>query len=200
MGFASGFRGTVGGSVQANYTDQPSRGLAGMLAFASEEAVANIDSVIIAETLGIACGKGVTFAQAASVATDMQLPDVLASLPVTGDTVTNFGGVLLFDATAQSNENGVPGYAKGRVGRILRPKRSGGRVYVKAVDTIAVTDTVYMCTVASTDGTYQPGDFTNQNSAAGGTFVTLATVAKWVMPATGTALVPALSLIEFGLV
>lgn len=200
MGFASGFRGTVGGSVQANYTDQPGKGLAGMLAFASEEAIAGIDSVFINETNGIACGKGVTFTQSTAAATNLQLPDVVASLPVTGDTVANFGGILLFDATAQSDENGVPGYADNRVARILRPKRTGGRVYVKVIDTVAVTDTVYMCTVASTDGTYQPGDFTSQNSAAGGTFVTLTTVARWIAPASGTALVPALTVIELGLV
>jgi hypothetical protein len=200
MGFASGFRGNVGGSVQANYTDQPGKGLAGLLAFASEEAIANIDSVFIAETNGIACGKGAVFAQSAGVATDLQLPDVIASLPVTGNTVANFGGILLFDATAQSDSTGTPGYAKGRVGRFLRPKRTGGRVYVKVVDTVAVTDVVYLCTVASTDGAYQPGDFTSQNAAAGGEFTSLATIAKWIAPVVGTALAPALSVIEFGLV
>lgn len=198
MGIFNGFRGIVGGSVQSSYTDQPGRGVPGMIAFASEQAVANIDSIFIGGTDGIHAGRGVCYEAQAVAAYNMQTPPVNAILPVAGNTVADFRGILVFDETMQSDASGIPGYNPGRVGRILRKGKSGGRIHVRVMDTIDPSDDiVYMCTVASTDGAYQPGDFTNQNTAAGGTFTSLDTVAKWVIPATGTLTAPALGMIEF---
>lgn len=192
----NGFRGTAGGSVQTTYTDQPGVASAGMLAFASEEALALIDSYIVGEANGIAAGRGVVLTQVATPNIgNLQAPNQTANLPSAGNTVTDFAGIAVWDATMQSDSNGVPGYNQGRLLRVMRKGRSGGRIYVKVMDTIAVTDTVYLVTVASTDGNYQPGDFTN-GTPAGATTATLATVAKWITPATGTTAAPAVAMIE----
>lgn len=195
MAFTSGFRGTVGGSVQSNYTDQPGRAVAGMMAFASEEAIALLDSMIIMETNGIAAGRGVKFTQLTEAGYNLQVPNAGAYLPATGDDVADFAGILVFDETMQSDENGVPGYAKGRVGRILRKGRSGGRVWIKVQETVAVTDTLYLVTVKSTDEAFQPGDFA-VSTPTGATVTDISTVAKIITPATGTTAAPALCLIE----
>lgn len=191
----NGFRGTAGGAVQSNYTDQPGVGVPGMIAFASEEALSMMDSVIVGETEGIAAGRGVCFNQATAADYDLQRPNVLAVLPATGNDVTNFQGIAVFDATMQSDTNGVPGYNKGRTLRVLRKGRSGGRIYVKVQETVAVTDTVSLVTVASTDGKFQPGDFVVA-TPDGATVTSLATVAKFITPAAGTTTAPALAIIE----
>lgn len=191
----NGFRGTVGGSVQSNYTDQPGVGFAGMMPFASEEAIALIDSAIIGETEGIAAGRGVCFTQATAAAFDLQRPNSLAFLPTVATDAAAFQGIALRDDGMQSDANGVAGYNKGRVLRVLRKGRSGGRVYVKVQETVAVTDTVSMVTVASTDGKFLPGDFVVA-TPAGATAISLTGIAAFRTPAAGTTTTPDLAMIE----
>ncbi len=48
--FATGYRGTVNGSVQTDYADQPGQAFPGMLAFAGDDNF--LDSIFIGETNG----------------------------------------------------------------------------------------------------------------------------------------------------
>lgn len=181
MTFASGFRGTANGSVQAAYTDQPGVAVAGMLAFAGD--LNNIDSLLVDETNGIAAGKGVIATQQAAVATNLQRPNQVISLPSGYMTAADFAGVVVFEQAMQSDENGVPGWADNRLARILRPGRAGGRIYVDAKDTIEVTDGVHWVVLAPADASYAVGDFspTALSGGALGHTVLLPNV-KWVTP------------------
>lgn len=155
MTFASGYRGSVNGAVQTAYTDQPGIAVAGMIAFASD--LNNVDSFLIAETNGIAAGKGVVFT-ANTDTLSLQSPPVTVGLPTGSTTAADFGGIMLFDEAMQSDENGVPGWADGRACRVLRPGRAGGRVYAKAVEAIDhTTDSVHLVITASE--TYEVGEF-----------------------------------------
>lgn len=181
MSFGSGYRGSVNGSVQANYTDQPGRAVAGMLAFASD--INFCDAVLIGETNGIFAGAGVTLAQNTASVYNLQTPDVSASLPTSGTTASNLAGILVFDENMQSNENGIPGYAQGRIGRVLRLNRVKGRVYVDAVEAVVVgTSTVNLVIAAGSNGLYKAGQFAPAalaGDAAHGYSVAIST-AKWV--------------------
>ena len=196
MSMASGFRGTVNGAVQANYTDQPGKAVAGMLAFASD--INYCDAVMIGETNGLAAGRAAIFAQNTASANNFQVPDVSASYPTVALTTEAAfiaaGGILVFEENMQTDENGVPGYAAGRIGRFLRINRIKGRIYVKAVEAIVVgTSSVNLVTVAGSDGKYLPGQFAPAalaGDATHGTSVAL-TRAKWVSaaPAGGVAII-----------
>lgn len=161
MSFSSGFRGTVGGSVQSAVTDQPGVAVAGMLAFASD--LNYVDALYIGESVGIAAGRGVRVA-AVSDSVSLQRPNQAMYLPDGAETEADFAGILVFNEAMQSDENGVPGWAEGRIGQLAKPYRSGVRAYVRAVEAIAVTDSVYWVTTAG--GAYEAGDF---SGAAQGT-------------------------------
>ena len=179
MSFASGYRGTAGGSVQTTYTDQPGVAVNGMLAFASD--YAQLDSLFIGETLGIRAGAGVRVL-AADEGLGFQRPGEAAYLPEGDEAVGDFAGIVVFDEAMQSDENGVPGWAKNRVARILRPGRAGGRVYVKVKDEIVPgTSTVNWVTIPDAAAKYERGDFcpTALGGTTAGTSVVL-TNAKWV--------------------
>jgi hypothetical protein len=130
-----------------------------MLAFASDNEL--VDAVFIGETDGIAAGKAVVLTAATEATYNLQRPNKTASLPGAGTTAADFGGVLVFDEHMQSDENGTPGWADGRVGRILRPNRAGGRIYVAAKDAIDQANPVYMVKAIDAGTVFLPGDFTD---------------------------------------
>ena len=182
MPFANGYRGVAGGSVQTAYTDQPGQAYEGQLAFASD--LNNCDALFIAETDGIAAGLGVKVAELEDTIS-LQRPNQAASLPAATDDETDFAGILAFDESMQTDENGVPGYAKGRVGRFLKPGRAGGRIYVKAQEIVAIGDPVEWVVKAGTDPILPVGGFTSQvhdGTSTNPLTVTLAN-ARWVTPA-----------------
>lgn len=184
MSFATGFRGTAQGSVQSNYTDQPGVAVPGMVAFASD--LNMIDAYFVGDDNGIGCGLGVKLAQNTAAAYNLQAPDQAAFLPAdAGETVASFAGVLVFDESAQCDESGIPGYPKGRVARVLRPGRSGGRIWVKTPAAGVITDKVWW-TIAASAG-HALGEFTAADLGNGDS-VDLSTVAKWVTPAVAGGL------------
>ena len=180
MSMATGFRGVVGGSVQSTYTDQPGAGVAGMVAYASDNSL--IDAIVVGEVDGISAGRGVkyTAATVGATAVGMQTPSVLAFLCASGDDVGDFAGVVVFDENMQTDENGVPGWAQGRVARIMRPGRSGGRFWAATRAAGVVSDKVYLVTDVGTQNVYKAGDFAAVSSSSDATFADLSTVAKWV--------------------
>lgn len=177
--FATGFRGQVNGSVQTAYSDQPGIAVPGMLAFASD--INNCDAIFIGEAEGIRAGAGVRLLYA-DEGLGFQRPPEQAFLPEGDEAVAEFGGIIVFDEAMQSNEDGVPGWAKGRVARVLRPGRMGGRIYVKVKDAIVPgTSTVNWVIAADAAEKYEVGDFSPSALGGGdaGTSVLL-TNCKWV--------------------
>ncbi len=155
MSFSTGYRGTIGGAVQTSYTDQPGVGVPGMLAFASD--INLTDAVYIGELDGIAAGLGVMYGLPVENVADLQVPSVTALLPITGKTAADFRGIVVFDERMNSDSDGFPGWANGRVGRVVRNDRSGGRIYVKCPEDVVLGLPVFWQLVA--DATHQPGEF-----------------------------------------
>jgi hypothetical protein len=189
MSFASGYRGVVGGSVQSTVTDQPGAGVPGMLAFASDFNFA--DSLPVDQAAGIGAGLGVK-ATAVADGVNSNMPGFAVNLPGQSDDETTFFGIVVFEEAMQSDENGNPGWADGRIARVLRPGRAGGRVWVKAVEAIDhSSDTVNWVLQGGTDLLYKTGEFAPAalaGSAAAGYTHVLAN-ARWVTsaPAGGLA-------------
>lgn len=175
----NGFRGTVGGAVQTAYTDQPGVAVPGQIAFASD--LNQCDAHIVGETNGLAAGRGIKLT-AISDDISLQRPNSAAFLPGDDDTKAAFAGVVVFDEAMQSDENAVNGWAKGRVARIVKPGRAGGRIYVLAKEDIAVTDTVNWVTIAGTDGLYAKGEFSPDALAGDAEFGTSVALdnARWI--------------------
>lgn len=183
MSFDTGFRGQRGsaGAVQTSVKDQPGIGIPGMIAFASDNR--QIDSILIGETNGVAAGRGVKFTAITQAAPDLQTPPFAAYLPESGDVIADFAGILVFNESIQSDENGVPGWANGRLGRILQPHRAGGRIHVLAKEAIAIGDSVNWVIVAPVDESYELGEFSPSalGGGAAGTSLAISTsVAKWI--------------------
>ena len=156
MPFKNGFRGVTQGSVQTSYTDQPGLGVPGMLAYASDNR--QMDSVIIGEADGIAAGLGIIFGDVAGDVMGTPAPPVEALLPTGATTVEDFAGITVFDEAMQSDENGIAGWAENRMGRVLRPGRSGGRVFIRTKAAVDHTnDAVHLVIVAN--ATFDLGDF-----------------------------------------
>jgi hypothetical protein len=159
-----------------------------MVAFASD--LNQYDAFYIGEADGIAAGRGVVLAP---VTDDIsfQKPNEAAYLPAAGAVAADFAGILAFDEAMQSDENGVPGWAKGRMGRVIRPIRAGGRVYVKVVEAVDHTaDTVNLVIVAGTDELYEAGQFAPAalaGTALAGTSIALSN-ARWVTSAAAGGL------------
>ena len=185
--FKTGFRGNVNGSVQSAITDQPGVGVPGMVMFASD--LNMVDAYPVGETAGIAAGKGVQLIHSEEYAYNLQHPNKAAYLPNGGESAVKFGGIMIFDEQCQSDENGVPGWANGRMAGIMRPVRSGGRVWVKAVKAITLHDTVNWVIVAPTDASYEVGEFspTALGGGSAGTSVVLPHL-TWVVPAAAGGL------------
>lgn len=182
MSFASGYRGTAGGSVQTAYTDQPGISLAGMLAFASD--LAQCDALFIGEADGIRAGAGVRLL-AANEGLGFQRPALAAYLPEGDEAVAEFGGIIVFDEAMQSDENGVPGWANGRVARVLQPGRAGGRIYVNAKEAVVPgTSTVNWVITPDDAAVYEAGDFAPAALGGGAAGVSVAlTNCKWITAA-----------------
>jgi hypothetical protein len=173
----TGYRGAQNGSVQTNYTDQPGIGYPGQIAFSSDNNL--VDAVLVGETNGVLCGAGIKLTvNQATEQGNLQRPDVLAFLPSGGEALADFGGFVVFDEGSQSDTDGNPGWAKGRNARILRPKRQGGRIYIRFADAaVAFTSTVNWVTVASADGKYPLGSISPAvlGGGAAGTSVAITT-------------------------
>jgi hypothetical protein len=183
MTFSTGYRGTFGGSVQTTYYDVPGIAIPGQLAFASD--INYTDAIFVGETNGLRAGAGIRLL-ADSDGLDFQKPSVSAYLPEGDETNAEFGGIVVFDHAMQSDENGLAGWANGRVARILKPSRMGGRIYVNVKDTIVPgTSTVNWVIAVDDAGKYALGDFcpTALGGGSAGTSVALANC-SWVSGAT----------------
>jgi len=182
MAFSRGYRGVKGGAVQSAYTDQPGIAVAGQLAFASD--INNVDAMFVGETNGLAAGRGIKIAPVVD-SFSFQAPNGAAFLPEAADVKAAFAGIVVFDESMQSDENGSAGWDKGRVARIVKPGRAGGRVFVKAVAAIDHTsDTVNWVTIAPADASYALGEFAPAalGGGAAGTSVALDN-ARWISSA-----------------
>src|ERR1039457_4026132 len=122
-----GFRGNVNGCVQSVITDQPGAAVPGMLAFASDNDL--VDSFNVGAG-GVFAGAGVCLPYPTNSVFRTQQPNQLATLPITGKALADFGGVVVFDENMQSDATGIPGWDAGRNCRVLKRNRAGGRIWV----------------------------------------------------------------------
>ena len=112
---------------------------------------------------------------------NFQTPNVLAYLPDGDESAAEFGGIVIWQETMQTDSDGNNMWAKGRVARILKPGAMGGPIYVAAKDeVIPGISTVNWVIAAGSDGKYEIGDFAPGvlNSGTVGTTVQL-TNAAW---------------------
>jgi hypothetical protein len=192
--FGTGFRGTVQGAIQTVVYDQPGQGVPGMLPFASDNDL--VDSYLANGDLPAGCGIVLGFNS--NTAEQFQQPGQLAALPAANNlTIADFAGIVVFDENMQSNADGVPGWANGRVARVVRPGRAGGRVYVKAIDAIdRTTATVNWVVQGGTDGKYAAGEFAPAALAGNATvgYSVAITTAKFI----SSAAVGSVAIIELG--
>lgn len=169
-----GFRGTYHGAVQTKVTDQPNVGVPGSLAYASD--YAEVFAYEVGEEGGILCGAAVKLVQKTESSTNLQRPNQAIFLPEGDETEADFGGIALFEQTAQTTTAGLPGFEAGRYMRVLRPKRAGGNVYVKVKEAVEAGDKVFWCIAEDTFGgvTLEPGDLINDiTGRVAGSFVEL---------------------------
>jgi hypothetical protein len=166
--FNTGFRGTVNGAIQTVVTDQPGLGVPGELCFASDNTL--VDSFLAGGD--VAAGLGIVTTFNAGAAEQFQNPGELVSVPAaTGLTIADFKGIVVFDENMQSDASGNPGWADGRVARVLRPNRVGGRIWIKALDTwTRGVSTVNWVVTGGTDGKYQAGEFAPAALAGNATY------------------------------
>jgi hypothetical protein len=169
MSGLTGFRGTVNGSVQSSYTDQPRVAYPGQLAFSSDDNL--VDAAMVGDTNGVFAGQGVRLDLNVSTEPgNLQSPNVLANQPTGGETEALFGGIVVFDEACQSDSLGNPGWNKGRIARVLRNRRQGGRIWVTAPDAVVVsTSTVNWVTTAGSDGLHPLGSFASTALAGNST-------------------------------
>lgn len=183
MSFGAGYRGTVRGAVQTAYTDQPGVASPGMLAFASD--LNYCDALFVGEANGVAAGIGV-IATALTDAISLQRPNQAVSLPADDSALAALVGIVVFDEAMQSDENGTPGWAHGRVARVAKRGRAGTRIYVKVEDNVAIGDPVEWVVKSGTNPIRTKGSFTGTAQAGTTTLPLTRTVtdAKWVTPAS----------------
>ncbi len=185
----TGYYGAANGAAQTVYTDQPGVGVPGMLAFSSDDNL--VDSLYVGETEGVGAGMGVRRA-AVTDTESLQAPKDAVYLPAGAgaETLASFAGIVVFDETMQSDENGNPGWARGRMASVVRPKRGGGRVYIKCKEAFTAGSSTlnWVIVGGTTNGVaYVPGDFAPAALAGGaaGTSVAITTASIVTSGAAG---------------
>lgn len=134
------YHGTKFGFVQSAVYDQMGVSLEGRLANASD--INLCDAYSVGEEAGIGVGLGVSI----SALSGVLKPGVNSEevkLPTTSSTAADFGGILIRTDTGHTDANGKNYMAHKEMATVLRSKRVGGRVWVKAYNTITAGGNLY---------------------------------------------------------
>lgn len=134
------YHGTKFGFIQSAVYDQMGVALEGRLANASD--INLCDSYSIGEANGIGVGLGVSLS-ALSGAIKAGINSEEAKLPTTSSLATDFAGILIRTETGRTDANGKNYMGNKEIGTILRKARVGGRVWVKAYNTITAGGNLY---------------------------------------------------------
>ena len=188
--FNRGYYGIAGGAVQAAYDDQPGIAVPGELAYASD--LNMCDALVVGDANGVPAGYGVKRVSiTADDAVSMQTPLDALFLPgntvgtawgvngaAGGETIASFAGIVVFDETMQSNSSGQPGWDTGRMAMVVRPHRSGGRVWIYCLEAMTKGNNIWWVTAggtAASGAVYTAGMFADHNPAGGVTAVQITT-------------------------
>ena len=151
------YQGTKFGFVQSAVYDQMGISQEGRLANASD--INLCDGLSVGETNGIGVGLGVTVA-ALSGAKKAGINDECVKLPTSSAAATDFAGILIATDTCRTDEAGRNYIAKEEIGTVLRSKRVGGRVWVKAQEALTAGSTIYWIVADTTSHGLEIGGFT----------------------------------------
>lgn len=182
------YHGTKFGFIQSAIYDQMGVALEGRLANASD--INLCDSISVAETDGIGVGLGVKIA-ALSGAKKAGVNDQCIKLPVGTDTAADFAGIVVRTDSGHTDANNRTYVAKEEQATVLREKRVGGRVWVKAQGAITTGGELYWVIADDSVSGLTAGGFT-------GTAVTNKTVKLDSVSVVAGAAKGGLALIEIG--
>lgn len=134
------YHGTKFGFVQSAVYDQMGITLEGRLANASD--INLCDAYSIGEENGIGVGLGVSLS-AISGAIKPGINSEEIKLPTTSSLASDFAGILVRTDTGRTDANGRNYMGYKEIGTVLRKPRVGGRIWVKAYNTITAGSNLY---------------------------------------------------------
>ena len=134
------YHGTKFGFVQSAVYDQMGVTLEGRLANASD--INLCDAYSIGEENGIGVGLGVTLSAISGVVKP-GINSEQVKLPTTSSLASDFAGILVRTDTGRTDANGRNYMGYKEMGTVLRKPRVGGRIWVKAYNTITAGSNLY---------------------------------------------------------
>lgn len=157
------YHGTKFGFVQSAVYDQMGVSLAGRLANASD--IDLCDAVSVGETNGIGVGLGVAVASL-SGAKKAGINDTQLKLPTSSSLATDFAGILVRTDTGRTDADGNSYIGEKEIGTLLRSTRVGGRIWVKAYNTITAGGNIYWIIDNSVNSAQPIGGFSGSAISA----------------------------------
>lgn len=177
----TGYRGTVQGSVQTAYFDQPLAGFPGQLAALPDLCL--VDGFPVNATDGIGVGLGVVKGTDIDLVTNEysnQSAPFPIQPPIAASTVADFIGITVRDSAMPNDSSGNPVWSDDLMAPVLRE----GRIFVTAPVAVDADDPVHMYRQDTTTHGNPIGSFTN---AAAGVDTIQITNAKWYRSAAAGA-------------
>ena len=159
------YHGTKFGFIQSTVYDQMGVALEGRLANASD--INLCDSIVCGTSAGIGVGLGVAVSSV-SGAIKAGINDTKIVLPTSSSAATDFAGVVVRTETGRTDANGKCYVAEGDMATVLKAERVGGRIWVKAYDTITTGGNIYWIVDNSVDSDQIVGAFTGSAITSGG--------------------------------
>lgn len=182
------YHGTKFGFIQSAIYDQMGVALEGRLANASD--INLCDSISVGETNGVGVGYGVVISTLAG-AIKAGINDQQVKLPAGTETAADFGGIVVRTDTGHTDANNRTYVAKEEIATVLRAKRVGGRIWVKAQGAITTGGDLYWVIADDAASELTAGGFT-------GTAVSQKTVKLTDVKVVAGAAKGGLALIELG--
>ena len=134
------YHGTRFGFVQSAVYDQMGVSLPGRLANASD--INLCDAYTVGETNGIGVGLGVSLSAISGVK-KAGINSEQVKLPTTSSLASDFAGILVRTDTGRTDADGNNYMGYQEMGTVLRKSRVGGRIWVKAYNTITAGGNLY---------------------------------------------------------
>ena len=182
------YHGTKFGFIQSAIYDQMGVALEGRLANASD--INLCDSISVAEDNGIGVGYGVVIGTL-SGAIKAGINDEKITLPTGSTTADKFGGIVVRTDSGHTDAANRTFVAKEEMATVLRAKRVGGRIWVKAQGAITTGGDIYWVIADDAGSELTAGGFT-------GTAVSQKTVKLTDVTVVAGAAKGGLALIELG--
>lgn len=125
------YTGARNGSIQTEVTDYQGKALSGQLYSASDLNLTDAFPVSESGADGLVCGRAVIGVAVSNPAVT-GINDVSVRLPIAGDTAASIAGICVRTQHVQTNAKGEAAVDENLVATVLRNKRAGGRIWVKA--------------------------------------------------------------------